>query len=35
MGDESAFMIKEDARAFVMEDRMGDAPTFIIKGDAP
>jgi hypothetical protein len=28
-------MIKGDAPAFVMRDRMGDAPTFMIKGDAP
>jgi hypothetical protein len=33
MGDVPAFVIKEDARAFVMVDGMGHAPTFIIKGD--
>jgi hypothetical protein len=35
MGDTPAFMIKGDARAFVMGEGMGDAPTFMIKGDAP
>jgi hypothetical protein len=31
MGDAYAFMIKEDAPAFVMGDGMGDASTFVIK----
>jgi hypothetical protein len=35
MGDTPAFVIKGDARAFVMGDRMGDAFAFMIKGDAP
>jgi hypothetical protein len=35
MGDASAFMIKGDARAFVMGEGMGDVPTFVIKGDMP
>jgi hypothetical protein len=30
-----AFVIKGDAHAYVMGDRMGDAPAFLIKGDAP
>jgi hypothetical protein len=30
-----AFVIKEDVHAFVMGDGMGDAPTFVIKGDVP
>jgi hypothetical protein len=35
MGDTPAFMIKGDARAFVMGDGMRDAPSFVIKGDVP
>jgi hypothetical protein len=35
MGDASAFMIKGDARAFVMGEGMRDVPTFVIKGDMP
>jgi hypothetical protein len=35
MGDVFTFVIKEDAHAFMMGDRMGDAPAFMIKGDAP
>jgi hypothetical protein len=35
MGDAAAFVMKEDAHAFVMGDGMGDEPTFVIKGDAP
>jgi hypothetical protein len=35
MGDVSAFMIKGDAPAFVMEDGMRDASAFMIKEDAP
>jgi hypothetical protein len=35
MGDALAFMIKGDARAFMMGDGMGDALTFVIKGDTP
>jgi hypothetical protein len=35
MGDVSAFVIKGDARAFVMGEGMGDMSAFMIKGDAP
>jgi hypothetical protein len=35
MGDVSAFVIKGDARAFVVGEVMGDVPAFVIKGDAP
>jgi hypothetical protein len=35
MGDVPAFMIKGDARTFMMGDGMGDAPAFMIKGDTP
>jgi hypothetical protein len=35
MGDVPAFVIKGDARAFVMGEGMGDAPAFVIKRDAP
>jgi hypothetical protein len=35
MGDAPTFMIKGDAHAFMMIDRMGDALAFMIKGDAP
>jgi hypothetical protein len=35
MGDTPAFVIKGDARAFVMGEGMGDVPAFVIKGDAP
>jgi hypothetical protein len=34
MGDTSAFVIKGDARAFMMGDRMGHARAFMIRGDA-
>jgi hypothetical protein len=35
MGDTPTFVIKGDARAFVMGEGMGDVPAFVIKGDAP
>jgi hypothetical protein len=35
MGDTATFVIKGDARAFMMVEGMGDAPAFEIKGDAP
>jgi hypothetical protein len=35
MGDVPAFIIKGDARALVIGDRMGDVSAFMIKGDAP
>jgi hypothetical protein len=35
MGDAPAFVIKGDARAFVVGEGMGDTPAFMIKGDTP
>jgi hypothetical protein len=35
IGDAPTFVIKRGMHAFVMEDRMGVVPTFVIKGDAP
>jgi hypothetical protein len=35
MGDAPAFMIKGEARAFMMGEGMGDAPAFVIKGNVP
>jgi hypothetical protein len=35
MKDVSAFVIKGNVRAFVMEEGMGDAPVFVIKGGTP
>jgi hypothetical protein len=35
MGDMPAFVIKEDAHAFMMGEGMGDAPILVTKGDAP
>jgi hypothetical protein len=35
MKDVSAFIIKGNVRAFVMEEGMGDAPVFVIKGGTP
>jgi hypothetical protein len=35
MGDTPTFMIKGDARTFVMGDRMGDVFAFVIKGGTP
>jgi hypothetical protein len=33
MGDTPAFVIKGDARAFMMGDRMGHVRAFVIRGD--
>jgi hypothetical protein len=35
MGDVSAFVIKGSTCAFMMGEGIGDAPVFMIKGDAP
>jgi hypothetical protein len=35
MGDMPVFMIKGDARAFMMREQIGDVPAFVIKGDVP
>jgi hypothetical protein len=35
MGNVPAFMMKGDARSFVMGEGMEDALAFMIKGDAP
>jgi hypothetical protein len=35
MGDAPIFMIKGDACAFVIEDRMRDASAYMIKEDVP